>query len=114
MPAAAVLKRFGLIGLLFALSGSVGSARAATIQVVITGVAFKTTEVKAAVGDTIEWVNNDIIDHTATAKTGDFDVSIAAGQKAQLVLKKAGTFNYYCRLHPNMTAKLVVVAVAKR
>jgi plastocyanin len=114
MTSAAVLKRIGLIGLLFALCGSVGSARAATIHVVISQVAFKTAEVKATVGDTIEWVNNDIIDHTATAKNGDFDLSIASGKKAQLVLKKAGTFDYYCRLHPNMTARLVVAAAAKR
>jgi plastocyanin len=63
--------------------------------------------VDAKVGDTIEWVNNDVFDHTATVK-GQWDVQIPAGQKGRLVLKKAGTFAYFCRFHPNMKATLVV------
>lgn len=78
-----------------------------TIQIAINDVAFAKTKVNANVGDTIEWVNNDIVDHTATAK-GQWDVEIPAGQKGHVVLKKAGTFAYYCRFHPNMKATLVV------
>ena len=62
----------------------------------------------AHVGDVIEWTNKDIFDHTATAKNGEFDVVIPAGKKVRVVLKHAGTFDYYCRLHPNMTARVTV------
>jgi plastocyanin len=62
----------------------------------------------AKVGDTIEWINKDVVAHTATARNGDWDVTIAPKKSVNLVLKKAGTIDYYCRFHPNMKATLTV------
>ena len=56
-------------------------------------------EVKAKVGDTITWINKDIVAHTATVR-GGFDVMIEANKSASWVLKKAGIVEYYCRFHP--------------
>ena len=84
------------------------SAQAATIQVTIDKLVFAPAEVSAKVGDTIEWVNKDILAHTATAKNGDWDVMIGASKTAQVVLKKPGAVDYYCKFHPNMKAKLTV------
>jgi plastocyanin len=81
-----------------------------TIAVTIDQVAFKESSVSAHVGDTIEWTNRDVVDHTATAKNHDFDVEIHAGKKAHVVLKHAGDVEYYCQYHPNMTARVVVTA----
>jgi len=55
-------------------------AHADTIQVVIDKLVFSPAEIKAKVGDTIEWVNKDILAHTATVR-GDWDarVDLAAG-----------------------------------
>jgi plastocyanin len=61
--------------------------------------------ISAKVGDTIEWVNKDILAHTATVK-GDWDVMIPAGKSASLVLKKAAAVEYYCRFHPNMKGRI--------
>ena len=55
----------------------------------------------AKVGDTIEWINKDIFAHTATARNGDWDVTMPPKKTVTLVLKKAGTIDYYCRFHPN-------------
>jgi plastocyanin len=52
-------------------------ANAATIQVTIDKLVFSPVEVKAKVGDTITWINMDIVAHTATAR-GDWDVMIYA------------------------------------
>lgn len=79
-----------------------------TVTVTIDQVAFREKSVSARVGDTIEWVNKDIFDHTATAKNGAFNVDVPAGKKARVVLKKAGEIDYFCEYHPNMTAKVVV------
>jgi plastocyanin len=79
-----------------------------TVTVTIDQVAFREKSVTARVGDTIEWVNKDIFDHTATAKNGAFNVEVPAGKKARIVLKKAEAIDYFCELHPNMTAKIVV------
>lgn len=69
---------------------------------------FSPTETTASVGDTIEWVSNDILAHAATARNGDWDVAIAAKKTVSTVLKKAGPIDYYCRYHPNMTGRIVV------
>jgi plastocyanin len=79
-----------------------------TIQVTIEGVTFGSIDGPIKVGDTIEWINKDPIDHTATDKAGAWDVVVPAGKRARVVLRDAGTFEYYCRFHPNMTARVVV------
>jgi plastocyanin len=84
-------------------------AHAETIQITMDKLVFSPIELSASVGDTIAWVNNDILAHTATAQNGDWDVAIAAKKAASLVLKKAGTIEYYCRYHPNMKGRIVIV-----
>jgi plastocyanin len=84
------------------------SAHAATIQVTMENLVISPAEVSAEVGDTIEWINKDIFAHTATARNGDWDVTIPPKKTVTLVLNKAGTVEYYCRFHPNMKAALDV------
>ena len=81
-------------------------AHAATIQITIENMEFAPAEVSARVGDTIEWINKDVLVHTATARNGDFDVTTPPKKTVTSVLKKAGTVEYYCRFHPNMKAVL--------
>jgi plastocyanin len=88
--------------------GASVSAQAATIQITMENLVFAPAEVTAKVGDTIEWINKDIFAHTATARGGDWDVTMPPKKTVTLVLKKAGTVDYYCRFHPNMKATLTV------
>ena len=83
-------------------------AHAATIQITTTDLVFAPSEVSAKVGDTIEWINNDVLAHTATARNGDFDVMMPPRKTVTSVLKKAGSVEYYCRFHPNMKAVLTI------
>jgi plastocyanin len=85
------------------------SARAATIQISMEDLVVSPAEATAKVGDTIEWINKDIFAHTATARNGDWDVTMPPKKTVTSVLKKAGTIEYYCRFHPNMKATLTVV-----
>src|SRR3954447_25387287 len=84
------------------------SADAATVQITMENLVVSPAEASAKVGDTIEWINKDVFAHTATARNGDFDVTIAPKKTATSVLKKAGTVEYYCRFHPNMKAVLTI------
>jgi plastocyanin len=84
------------------------SAHAATIQITMENLVVAPAEASAKVGDTIEWINKDILVHTATARNGDWDVTMPPKKTVTLVLKKAGTVEYYCRFHPNMKATLTV------
>ena len=83
-------------------------ARAETIQVTIDKLVFAPAVVNAKVGDTNEWINKDALVHTATATNGDWNVDIAPSQRGQIVLKKLGTADYFCKFHPNMKGRLVV------
>jgi plastocyanin len=84
------------------------SAGAATIQISMEDLVISPAEASAKVGDTIEWINKDIFAHTATARNGDWDVTIPPKKTVTSVLKKAGTIEYYCRFHPNMKATLTI------
>ena len=94
------------IALAVALASGMNSTlgRAEPVQVTISNLQYSPAEIKAKVGDTIVWVNKDFVDHTATMR-GGWDVAVEADKSARLVLKKPGTFDYYCRFHPNMTGK---------
>ena len=91
------------------LSGAVAvPAHAAAIQITIENMMFAPAEASAKVGDTIEWINKDVLVHTATARNGDFDITTPPKKTVTSVLKKAGTVEYYCRYHPNMKAVLKI------
>ena len=83
-------------------------ARAATIEVTIDKLTFAPAEVAAKVGDTVVWTNKDILAHTTTATSGAWNAAIAPKQTGKLVVKQAGTFDYFCKYHPNMKGKLTV------
>ena len=83
-------------------------AHAATIQVVMENLVISPAEVSAKAGDTIEWINKDVFAHTATARNGDFDVTIPPKKTVTSIVNKAGTVEFYCRYHPNMKAVLKI------
>jgi plastocyanin len=82
--------------------------QAETIQVIVDKLVFAPVDVNAKVGDTVEWVNKDAFAHTATATNGDWNVTLAPKQNGQLVLKKPGTTDYFCKFHPNMKGRVIV------
>lgn len=71
-------------------------------------VAFAPANISARVGDTVEWLNKDFVAHTATARGGGWEVNLAPGASGHVALKKAGTIEYYCRLHPNMKGRISI------
>ncbi len=83
-------------------------AQAATVQVTMENLVISPAELSAKIGDTVELINKDIFAHTATARNGDFDVTMPPKKTVTFVLKKAGTVEYYCRFHPNMKATLTI------
>jgi plastocyanin len=91
-----------------ALGAMAVPAHAATIQIVMENLVVSPAEVSAKVGDTVEWVNKDVFVHTATARNGDFDITMPPKKTVTSVLNKAGTVEYYCRYHPNMKAVLKI------
>lgn len=58
-------------------------------------------------GDIIEWTNKDILEHTATARDGHFDIDLKPGTSGRITAT-AGTLAFFCKFHPTMTGTLVV------
>ena len=75
----------------------------------IQGMAFSPSSITINVGDTIVWTNYDSASHTVTSNDGTFDSgSISNGNTFSFTFTSAGTFNYYCAPHPNMTGSVTV------
>jgi plastocyanin len=89
------------------LALGVTAASAATVSVTIKGMKFAPAEVSVKVGDVIEWKNDDSVAHTSTAKDGGWDVSLPPGKTGSTTISKAGTVDYFCRIHPMMKGKVV-------
>ena len=60
------------------------------------------------VNDIVEWMNSDILRHTATATDGSFDIDLPAGATGRTILKRSGDVTYACRFHPGMKGRLEV------
>lgn len=95
---------------LAALPLMAGSGRAAprTHVIEISGMAFGPAPSGIHAGDTILWRNKDLVPHTATARDGAFDVSLAPGAEGSVMVGKAGSVAYFCRFHPMMTGTLTI------
>lgn len=96
----------GLAGLPL-LGISARPARAASHSVSIQGFAFSPANLSVQVGDTVTFTNNDSAPHTATARDGSFDTGrLGNGQSAEITVSAAGSFDYFCAIHPNMTGQI--------
>lgn len=99
----------GILALLLTAGGSVVLAADKAVQ--IAGFAFSPATVTVAVGDSVTWTNADAANHTATADGGSFDTgTIGNGASTSVTFSTAGTFGYRCRIHPSMTATVIVRA----
>ena len=79
-----------------------------THTVTIDGAQFSPAEIEVKAGDTVVWVNRDILAHTATSASGGFDSKvIEPGKSWKFVARKKGEFAYTCTFHP-MNGRLKV------
>ena len=80
-------------------------------EITIQTMAFQPAQLEVAIGDTIVWVNRDIVPHNATA-TGATPAwqttTLVAGESGIVVVRQAGEMRYLCTLHPTMQARLIV------
>jgi plastocyanin len=102
------MNRWRVAVTLVALAALSVAAEAATVRIEMSDVAFAPATMSVKRGDTVEWSNTDIVDHTATARDGAFEIVLAPGQKKRMKVSKAGGHDYYCRYHPNRIGRLDV------
>lgn len=71
---------------------------------------YQPDPVVVGVGGKVIWQNQDTAPHTATADDGSFDTGvIEKGKLGSETFKEAGTFTYFCEIHPTMHGTVEVV-----
>lgn len=92
---------------LAAACGAGGGPRRHVVE--IRAFRYQPQTVEARAGDTIVWINRDVVPHTATDRGSGWDTgSMAAGAQGTVVVERPGSYAYVCAFHPNMAARLVV------
>ena len=88
---------------------SVQAPPVATNSVSIQNFDFSPTAITVPVGTTVTWTNNDIEQHTVTARDKAFNSDAIANEKTfTFTFDKAGSFEYFCQIHPHMVGTVVV------
>ncbi len=82
---------------------------AANADVKIDNFSFGPQIVIVPVGATVTWTNHDDIPHTVVSTEGVFKSKVRdTDEKFSYTFAKAGTYPYYCTIHPKMTGQIVV------
>jgi plastocyanin len=78
-------------------------------SITIDNFTFGPKELTVAVGTTVKWVNHDDIPHTVVEKNTTFrSKALDTDDSYSFTFASAGTFDYFCGLHPHMVGKVIV------
>src|SRR5882762_2002228 len=81
----------------------------ATVEVKIDNFSFGPATLTVPVGTSVTWTNRDDIPHTVVSTDGVFKSKVLdTDEKFSFTFSKAGTYPYFCSIHPKMTGKVIV------
>jgi plastocyanin len=85
-------------------------AKATKTEVIIGNFSFSPKTFTIPVGATVIWTNHDKVPHLVTSAEDQFKRSplLKAGQSFSNTFATAGTYSYFCSIHPQMTGKIIV------
>jgi plastocyanin len=87
-----------------------GGEAAKSEKVDIVEFTYQPDPVVVQTGGKVIWQNQDTAPHTATGDDGSFDTgTIENGKLGSATFKEAGTFTYFCEIHPTMHGTVEVV-----
>jgi plastocyanin len=92
------------------LAESSGDKTAGGSSVKIDNFSFGPATITIPAGTTVTWTNNDDVPHVVSSDDNKMFKSKAldTDDHFSFTFTKPGTYNYYCAIHPKMTAKIVV------
>jgi plastocyanin len=85
--------------------------KSSTMEVKIDNFSFGPAALTVSVGTTVTWTNRDDIPHTVVSSDDPkaFKSKVLdTDEKFSFTFSKAGTYPYFCSIHPKMTAKVIV------
>jgi plastocyanin len=79
-------------------------------EVAIDNFSFLPKEIAVAAGTTVVWTNHDDVPHVVASADDQFKKSAAldTDESFSHTFTTAGTFTYFCSIHPHMTGKIIV------
>ena len=78
-------------------------------EVKVDNFSFGPASLTVAVGTTVIWTNRDDIPHTVVSADKVFKSKVLdTDEKFSFTFDKAGTYPYFCSIHPKMTGSVVV------
>jgi plastocyanin len=101
------------LGLLLAGSPNVtaNTQQPATTEVKIDNFSFGPITLTVPVGATVTWTNRDDIPHTVVSTDDPKALKskvLDTDEKFSFTFSKAGSYSYFCSIHPKMTGKVIV------
>lgn len=85
------------------------SAPQKSVTIEIDNFKFGVVNLEIAAGTTVTWTNRDDVPHTVVSTTKVFrSAPLDTNDSFSYTFKTAGTFEYFCSIHPHMTGKVVV------
>ena len=86
------------------------STDAGAVTAGMEGIAFTPSTITAGVGDVITWTNNDSVPHTATLTDDPTCTTdnLGSGESGGLTFSEAGTYAFFCKVHPDMKGTIEV------
>ena len=89
------------------------AARAADAEVTIDNFTFSPQTLTIKAGTKVTWLNRDDIPHSVTSTTIAFiSPALDTDDSYSFTFTTAGSYDYFCSLHPHMTGKVVVEPAA--
>ena len=74
---------------------------------------YDPAELTVPKGAEVEFVNNDAELHSVTSESDGFDLELDPGKSEKVDFNTPGTYDYYCRYHPEMAGTIVVQEAAE-
>ena len=102
---------FVALAMILALNGGASAAeKTPAKQITIDNFSFGEAVATVPVGTRVTWVNHDDIPHTVTSEdlTTFRSKPLDTDDTFSFTFDKAGTYKYFCSIHPKMTAQIVV------
>jgi plastocyanin len=85
-------------------------AKATKTEVIIDNFSFSPKTFTVPAGATVTWTNHDNMPHVIMSDDDQFNKSplLKTGQSFSNIFGTAGTYSYFCSIHPRMTGKIIV------
>lgn len=80
-----------------------------TVTVTIKQMKFQPEKIEISKGDTVIWVNQDLVAHNVAEQDGTIILSDTIAPNASWKMVPTKSFNYICSIHPTMKGEIEIV-----